>query len=71
MSDVRQSAVAIGDTLTCYKYIRSWNKEDARCEDDKRTKIVIAKAAFWQNEELMRRNVKLNKRLKMRTWYVF
>ena len=58
-------------TLTCYKYIRSWSTEDARCEDDKRTKTVIAKAAFWQNKKLMRRNVKFNKRLKMRNCYVF
>ena len=45
-------------TFTCCKYLRSCTIEDARCEENKRTKIVIAKATFWQNEELMRRNVK-------------
>ena len=41
-----------------YKYLGSWITEDARCEEELKTRIGMAKAAFWQNKEVMRRNVR-------------
>jgi len=42
-----------------YKYLGSWITEDARCDEELRTRIGMAKAAFWQNKEIMRRNIKV------------
>ena len=41
-----------------YKYLGSWIIEDARCEEELKARIGMAKAAFWQNREVMRRNVR-------------
>ena len=41
-----------------YKYHESWITEDARCEMDIRSRIGMAKAAFWHNKELMQRNIR-------------
>ena len=41
-----------------YKYLGNWITEDARCEEELKTRIGMAKAAFWQNKEIMRRNVR-------------
>jgi hypothetical protein len=30
-----------------YKYFGSWNTEDARCEEELKAKIGMAKADFW------------------------
>ena len=34
-----------------YKYLASWITEDARCEEELKARIGMAKAAFWQNKE--------------------
>ena len=31
---------------------------NARCEEELKARIWMAKAAFWQNKEVMRRNVR-------------
>ena len=41
-----------------YKYLGSWITEDARCEEELKARTGMAKAAFWQNKEAMRRNVR-------------
>ena len=51
------------EQVTRFKYLGSWITEDARCEVDIRevdirARVGMAKAAFWQNKELMRRNIK-------------
>ena len=42
-----------------YNYLGAWITENERCEQDIRARIGMAKAAFWQNKEIMRRNVRL------------
>ena len=42
-----------------YKYLGSWITEDARCEEELKARIGMAKAAFWQNKVVMRRNVRV------------
>ena len=38
---------------------------------DIRARVGIAKAAFWQNKELMRRNIRFKTKLKILNCYVF
>ena len=45
---------SILEQVSQYKYLGSWITEDARCEEEIRTRIGMAKAAFWQNKEVMR-----------------
>jgi exonuclease III len=54
-----------------FKYLGSWITEDSRCEEDIRTRVGMAKAAFWQNKELMRRNIRLKTKIKILNCYVF
>ena len=54
-----------------YKYLGSWITEDARCEVDIRARIGMAKAAFWQNKELMRRNIRFETKKRILNSYVF
>ena len=53
--------------VTHFKYLGSWITEDAGCEVD----IRMAKAAFWQNKELMRRNIRFKTKMKTINCYVF
>lgn len=54
-----------------YKYLGSWITEEARCEEEIKARIGMAKAAFWQNKELMRRNVRFRTKKKILDCYVF
>lgn len=54
-----------------YKYLGSWITEDARCEEELKARIGMAKAAFWQNKEVMRRNVRFGTKKKIIDCYVF
>jgi len=54
-----------------FKYLGSWITQDARSEEDIRARVGMAKAAFWQNKELMRRNIRLNTKMKILNCYVF
>src|SRR6187401_2184328 len=54
-----------------YEYLGSWITEDARCEEDLKARIGMAKAAFWQNKEVMRRNVRFGTKKKIIDCYVF
>src|SRR5881296_1569395 len=45
------------EQVTRFKYLGSWITEDARSEDEIRARMRMAKVAFWQNKELMRRNI--------------
>src|SRR6059036_1854297 len=51
-----------------FKYLRSWITEDARSDEGTRARVGMAKAAFWQNKELMIGNIRLS--IKMNC-YVF
>ena len=54
-----------------YKYLDSWITEDARCEEELKARIRMAKAAFWQNKEIMRRNIRFDTKNKIINCYVF
>src|SRR3989442_4935635 len=57
------------EQLTRFKYLGSWITDDARSDEDIRSRVGMAKAAFWQNQELMRSNIKLS--TKMKNCYLF
>src|SRR4029077_501474 len=59
------------EQVTQYKYVGSWITEYARCMTDIRARIGMAKAALWQNKELMRRNVRFKTKVKILDCYVF
>ena len=40
-----------------FKYLGRWIIEDARFDEDKIARVEMAKAAFRQNKELMRRDI--------------
>jgi len=40
-----------------YRYLGSWITEDGKCEMDIKTKISMAKDAFWKHKELLRGNI--------------
>ena len=57
-----------------YKYLGSRIKEVARYEEELKARIGMgrmAKAAFWQNKEIMRRNVRFGTKKKIIDCYVF
>src|SRR2546425_829248 len=59
------------EQVTRFKYLGSWITEDARSDEDTRARVGMAKAAFWQNKELMRRNIRLSTKMKILNCYVF
>ena len=59
------------EQVSHYKYLGSWITEDGRCEEEIRTRIGIAKAAFWQNKEAMRENIRFCTKMKVLSCYVF
>jgi hypothetical protein len=71
----KQRAVRLGEVtleqVTRFKYLGSWIIDDAKSEVDIRSKIGMAKAAFWQNKELMRRNIRFSTKIKILNCYVF
>ena len=54
-----------------YKYLGSWITDDGRCEEEIRTRIGMAKAAFWQNKEVMRGNIRFCTKMMILNCYVF
>ena len=53
------------EQVTRFKYVGSWITLHARSNEDIRTRAEIAKAAFWQNKELMGRNVRFSTKVKI------
>jgi hypothetical protein len=53
-----------------FKHLGSWITKNARYEDI-RARVGIATAAFWQNKELMRRNIRLSTKIKILICHVF
>src|SRR6267154_1703899 len=54
-----------------FKYLGSWITDDAKSDDDIKTRVGMAKAAFWQNKELMRRNIRFKTKMKILNCFVF
>jgi len=40
------------------KYLGSWVTEDGRCDLDVKTRIGIAKDAFWKHKQLLKGNIR-------------
>src|SRR6185436_540883 len=59
------------ERVTGFKYLGSWITDEARSNDDIKARVRLAKAAFWQNKELMRRNIRFKTKLKILNTYVF
>src|SRR3989442_14028452 len=57
------------EQVTRFKYLDSWITENAKSDEDMR--VRMAKAAFWQNKELMRRNIRFSTKMKILNCYVF
>ena len=58
------------EQVTRLKNLDSWITEDKRCDEDIRARVGMAKAAFWQNKELMRRNIRLRSKMKILNCYL-
>jgi hypothetical protein len=56
--------------VTRFKYLDSWITKDAKCEEDIRARVGMAKAAFLQNKELMR-SIRLITKMKILNCYKF
>src|SRR5437867_7039276 len=54
-----------------FRYLGSWMTEDAKSDEDIRARVGMAKAAFWQNKELIRRNIRFSTKIKKLNCYVF
>ena len=71
----RHRGVRLGDApleqVTRFKYLGSWITDEASSEVDIKARIGMAKAAFWQNKELMRRNIRFSTKIKILNCYVF
>jgi hypothetical protein len=59
------------EQVSRYKYLGSLIMEDGRCEEELKARIAMAQAAFWQNKEIMRRNIRKQTKLKQLNCYVF
>ena len=59
------------EQVTRFKYLGSWITDEAGSDDDIRARVRLAKVAFWQNKELMRRNIRFKTKLKILNTYVF
>ena len=53
------------EKVTRFKYLGSWITDDARSDEDITARVGMAKAAFWQNKELLRSNIKLSTKMKI------
>src|SRR5213082_3284109 len=69
----RHRAVRLGEApleqVTRFKYLGSSITDEASSEVDIKARIGMAKAAFWQNKELMRRNIRLSTKIKILNCY--
>lgn len=58
------------EEVTRFTYLGSWITDDARCEVDIRARVGLAKAALWQNKELIRTNIRFKTKRKILDCYV-
>src|SRR2546425_12941823 len=59
------------EQVTRFNYLAGWITENAKSDKDIRARVGMAKAAFWQNKELMRRNIRFSTEMKILNCYVF
>jgi len=58
------------EQVSQYKYLGSWITEDGKCKMDIKTRIGMAKNAFWKHKELLRGNINLQTKKRMLNCYV-
>ena len=58
------------EQVTRFKYLGNCITEDARSDEDIRAGVGMSKAAFCQNKELMRSNIKLSTKMKILNCHV-
>ena len=58
------------EQVTQYKYLGSCNTEDGRCDLDVKTRIGMAKDAFWKNKQLLKESISLNVKKRFLQCYV-
>ena len=55
-----------------FKYLGSWITDDAKSDEDIKTRVGMAKAAFWQNKELIiKKNIRFKTKMKILNCFVF
>ena len=54
-----------------YKYLGGWITENGKCDYDIKTRIGIAKDAFWKHEELLKGSINLAVKQRILHCYVF
>ena len=67
--------IMVDDTMleqvSQYKYLDSWITDNGRCELDVKTRIAMAKDAFWKHKELLRGNVSLQVKKRILQYYIY
>src|SRR6267154_1695979 len=53
-----------------FKYLGSWITDDAKSDEDTRTRVRMAIAAFWQNKELVR-SIRFKTKMKLLNCFLF
>jgi len=72
--DTQCSVMVDGNILeqvSQYKYLGSWVTEDGRCDLDVKTRIGMAKDAFWKHKQLLKGNINLQVKKRILQCYVF
>ncbi|KAI5742924.1 hypothetical protein M8J77_012730 [Diaphorina citri] len=59
------------EEVSQYKYLGALITNDAKCDADIKTRIAIARNAFWKHKEIFRRNVSKKTKLRILQTYVF
>ena len=59
------------EQVSQYKYLGSWITEDGRCDLDVKTRIGMAKYAFWKYKQLLKGNINLQVKKRILQCFVF
>lgn len=59
------------ERVSQYKYLGTWITEDGRCELDVKTRIAMAKDAFWKHKELLKGNISLRVKKRILQCYIY
>jgi len=68
---IQDNGVYLDQLFTSYRYLGSLVTEDGRSEMEIKTRIAMAKKAFWKMEEVIRGNVNLTTLKRILNCYVF
>ena len=57
--------------VTRFTYLGIWISEDERYDEDIKARVGMARAAFWKNKEILRRNIRLSTKMKILNSQIF